>query len=85
MSKTYEKHEAGKRVAMLLKIVLFRKDNDTVFTTDFDHRIGALPGAKPKVKRKKQELRFEDQKKEDDSSKIFMLNAALQAMHNSRN
>ena len=34
LSKTYEKHEAGKRVAMLLRIVLFRKDNDTIFTTE---------------------------------------------------
>ena len=32
MSKTYDKHEIAKKVVALLKIVLFRGDNDTVLT-----------------------------------------------------
>ena len=32
MSKTYDKHEVAKKIVALLKIVLFRGDNDTVLT-----------------------------------------------------
>ena len=32
MSKTYDKHEVAKKLVALLKIVLFRGDNDTVLT-----------------------------------------------------
>ena len=38
MSKTYEHYAAGKKVATVLKILLFRGDNDTVFTSSSDAR-----------------------------------------------
>ena len=33
MSKTYEHHEVAKKLVALLKIVLFRGENDTVLTS----------------------------------------------------
>ena len=32
MAKTYDRHEVGKKISALLKIVLFRDDSDTVLT-----------------------------------------------------
>ena len=32
MAKTYDRHEVAKKISALLKIVLFRDDNDTVLT-----------------------------------------------------
>ena len=36
MAKTYDRHEAAKRIVSLLKIVLFRGNNDTVLSGSSD-------------------------------------------------
>ena len=83
MSKTYEQHEIAKKLVALLKIVLFRGENDTVLTST--NELGSAQNTKGKTavlmhKKAVKGLRFGENKiiKQDPlikeiSSQVFIM------------
>lgn len=53
MSKTYEHYNAGKKLATVLKIMLLREDNDTIFTTDSSSKLSSKSKSTSKHKRQR--------------------------------
>ena len=84
MSKTYDHHEVGKKISALLKIVLFRNDNDTVLTATNEYSSHQEDNAKVEapIKKKKDKgskliknrTLKKDQWKDVKSESIFMKN-----------